>query len=421
MVDNVFCHREMNEPVLSDVFEALGFMVMEPLGSSRYRLIGKAPDWFPGIFGTKSLEGDEIGLENISPFTEHFGPVAEQFWSGGDVEPLKSGAWVEIDEKGNEVNLELVAMNLKGKPVLLLQLLGQDHAEKRELLQRFREKGLDYEILFKTQRALRIAHDLLLVKQRKLKEDLAAAAEIQRRFLPRDMPHARNVRLAFKFRPCSSIAGDMFNVVELDEDNIAIYILDVSGHGAPAAMMAVSVCQMLQLHSGLILRPKPHDPNAKSIVSPNEVLDNLDLEFPIERFDKYFTMFYAVLNCNENLLTYSNAGHPLPIIVHRDGALGVLDKGGTIIGLGGLIPFEQGQARLEAGDKILLYSDGVTELENGNGEAYGMERLQQALVEHHTQPVDQLLDSIQNHLTNFLGNAKPQDDISLLGLEITAD
>lgn len=417
-MDDIFCHTNPAQQWLTELIESLGFILMEPMGDSRYRVHGKAPEWFTNLFGSESFGACEVSLEQLSPFAEHFGPLAEQFWADSSVSPLKSGPWIETDADGQEYSLELVALNVNDRPTMLLQLLGQDHTEKRLILQHLREKGLDYEVLFKTQRALRIAHDLLLVKQRKLKEDLAAAAEIQRRFLPRDMPRVRNVNIAFKFKPCSSIAGDMFNVFELDDHNMAIYLFDVSGHGAPAAMMAVSVCQMLQPHSGFVIRCRADAPHAKKIIPPQEVLDNLDLEFPLERFDKYFTIFYGILDCRTNLLTYCNAGHPMPIVLHEDGSFDSLDKGGTIIGLGGLVPFEQGQIVLRTGDKIILYSDGLTEFEDEKGDSFGMERLRESLVRHRGESINQLLESIQNSLIDFAGDSKPQDDISLLGLEI---
>ncbi len=421
MVDNLFCHADPAEPWLFELVDSLGFMVMEPVGDLRYRIHGKIPDWFKNIFGPESLSRDELSLENLSPFAEHFGPVAEHFWSETSSSSLKSGPWTESDGTGQEFSLELIALRVAGRPAMLLQLLGRDHAEKREILQHLREKGLDYEVLFKTQRALRIAHDLLLVKQRKLKEDLAAAAEIQRRFLPTDMPSVRNVSTAFKFRPCSSIAGDMFNVLELDDDHIAIFLFDVSGHGAPAAMMAVSVCQMLQPHSGFVVQCRAGAPDGRSITPPRQVMDNLDLEFPLERFDKYFTIFYGILDRRNNLLTYSNAGHPMPLVVHQDGSIDSLDEGGTIIGLGGIVPFEQGHIFLKTGDKLVLFSDGLTEFENESAGCYGMDRLKETIEKHHKEPIGQLLESIQDSLMDFAGASRPQDDISLLGLEITGE
>ncbi len=416
----MFCQKNLNGELLPALLEALGFMVMEPCGGSQYRLVGKIPAWFAESFNVEPLEGGELDLASLFAFVEHFGPIAEEYWIEGASAPLKSGAWMETDINGKEIGLELLALTVEGRNLLVLQLLGQDHDEKKRILQHLRDKGLDYEVLSKTQRALRIAHDLLLVKQRRLKEDLAAAAEIQRRFLPRDMPHLKNVNIAFKFNPCSSIAGDMFNVLELDNDNVGIYLFDVSGHGAPAAMMAVSICQMLQPHSGLIMRCEASAPNARAIISPRDVLDSLDLEFPLERFDKYFTIFYGVLDIRTNILTYSNAGHPMPLVIHQDGTADALDQGGTIIGLGGVVPFEQGQAQLRKGDKIILYSDGLTEFENASGESFGLERFKHLLTQNRSQKVDEFLDSIQKSLVDFAGNVKPQDDMSLLAIEITA-
>jgi sigma-B regulation protein RsbU (phosphoserine phosphatase) len=161
------------------------------------------------------------------------------------------------------------------------------------------------------------------------------------------------------------------------------------------------------------------EPLPTTILSPREVLEVLDGEFPIERFDKFFTIFYGVLNCHQGLLTYSNAGHQQPILLHPDGSMDFLDKGGTIIGMGGIIPFEQEERYLEEGDKIILYSDGVTELEDANNNQFGMERLRGLLNDSRKQSIATLLDTIHLSLMEYVGPVGPQDDLSLFGIEIT--
>lgn len=419
MTTVVPCHETMNESLFTELLESLGFLVMERLSDATYKVLGQVPDWFTQVFHQYLLPQFTLVPDDLSPFIENFLPIAEQFWLECSSEIMKSGPWTETDASGTEHYLELSAVCLSHKNLLLLQILGRDYQEKQDLLQLCRDNSLDYEILFKTQQALRRAHELLLVKQKQLDEDMAAAAEIQRRFLPRDVPRKKGIQIASKFNPCMSIAGDMFNVVPLDEDHVAIYILDVSGHGAPAAMLAVSVCQMLQPHSGILMSRDAGEPLPTTILSPREVLEVLDGEFPIERFDKFFTIFYGVLNCHQGLLTYSNAGHPQPILLHPDGSMDFLDKGGTIIGMGGIIPFEQEERYLEEGDKIILYSDGVTELEDENNNQFGMERLRGLLNDSRKQSIATLLDTIHLSLMEYVGPVGPQDDLSLFGIEIT--
>ncbi len=401
-----------------DLLEIMGFVVIERIGPAGFRIIGNLPEWFVAIFGDGPSSSSTLAPEHISPFVDNFFPIAQQFWAENKSGMQRSGPWTETDKSGNDHHLEISAVSLGKKHILLLQLLGQAYQEKKDLLQQCRDQGLDYEILFKTQQALNNAHDLLLTKQQKLDEDMAAAADVQTRFLPKDLTKIGNVEIAYKFNPCTSIAGDMFNVVRLDENNVAIYILDVSGHGAAAAMMAVSVCQMLPPNSGAMAGPLCEEAYSSTLFEPHEMLEALDREFPMDRFDKYFTMFYGVFNHQEGVLTYSNAGHPKPLLVHRDGSIEFLDKGGTIIGLDGIIPFEQEKKSLKKGDRIVLYSDGVTELQDSKGMLFGMERLIDLLRLHREQPLVSLVESVQHCLIEYSDSDELQDDMSLLAIEI---
>lgn len=418
-VENSIMSLNGNERLFLDLLEVLGFVVFERIGDSIFKISGNLPEWFVTVFGEEPSAESTFVPEEISPFVDNFFPVAQQFWKDNKSGMLHSGPWTETDRFGNEHHLEISAVSVDKKHVLLLQLLGRSYDEKKDLLQQCREQGLDYEILFKTQQALNHAHDLLLTKQQKLDEDMSAAADIQSRFLPKDLTRIGNVEIAYKFNPCSSIAGDMFNVVRLDENNVAIYLLDVSGHGAAAAMMAVSVCQMLPPWSSSLVQSIGEDSCGFSCVEPREMLVALDKEFPLERFDKYFTIFYGIFNLLEGVLTYSNAGHPPPLLIHTDGSIDLLDKGGTIIGLEGIIPFEQEKRALEKGDRIFLYSDGVTELQDSDGNLFGMDRLIDLLKAYNHEPLGSFANTVQQTLIEYCGCEELQDDMSILAIEIT--
>ncbi len=390
---------------------------MERLEEGLFRAPGHVPPWCMEVFPAMPSANAPFDPGELSPFIENFLPLAEQVWLERATNVLKSGPWTESDAVGREHHLELSALNVSSRHVLLVQLLGEEYEERKNLLQKGREQRLDYEILHKTQQALKAAHELLLEKQRLLKDDLEAAAEIQRRFLPHDAPSVKGIGVATKFQPCALVAGDMFNIVPIDSNYVAIYIFDVSGHGAPAAMLAVSVCQMLQPYSGILVNSNVGGQGSASIAAPKDVLLALDHEFPIERFDKYFTIFYGILDCERRLLTYSNAGHPEPFLVRADGTTELLDAGGTIIGMGGMLPFEQEQKTLERGDKIVLYSDGVTELQNDHGDFFGLERLRSLVQNGKDMKISALIDLIHSTLVKFGGPQWPQDDVTLVGIE----
>ena len=265
---------------------------------------------------------------------------------------------------------------------------------------------------------LTLANRDLLEKQRLIDEDLKAAAEIQRSLLPQEYPNVDIMDVAWKFMPCQSIGGDIFNLIRLDEDNWGIYMVDVSGHGVPSALVAVSVTQMMHSSKSVILKRSIDHPPHYQIVAPPEVLDKLDREYPIERFDKFFTITYIVLNGQSKRILYSNAAHPPPVLLHPDGTLEFLDKGGTIIGMGGALPFEGGENQLRAGDKLFIYTDGIVEYQDEDGNFYGEDRFFDEMKRLKDEPISSMIDGVIASVMDFGKNNEPQDDISLLGVEI---
>jgi sigma-B regulation protein RsbU (phosphoserine phosphatase) len=137
----------------------------------------------------------------------------------------------------------------------------------------------------------------------------------------------------------------------------------------------------------------------------------------MERFDKFFTISYLVLNARTGLLRYSNGAHPRPVLLRKDGPLELLDEGGTIIGMGGVLPFEEGSKRLRFGDRLFLYTDGIVEYRNRDGASYGEDRLYGEIKRSRKARISSSIDGIIYSMRDFGKGAEPQDDISLFGLE----
>ncbi len=315
-------------------------------------------------------------------------------------------------------------------PVIFLSAL----SEAKDKIKGLEIGGVDYiikpydkgEVLARVRNQLNIqrltreivqANKALVEKQRHLDEDLRAAADIQQCLLPKQLPAVDNFDIAWKFLPCEHIGGDIFNVFRMDEDHLGLYMLDVSGHGVPSAMITVSVSQMLQLQSGYVVKQKDSLSPGCEITSPGSVLRALNQEYPLERFEKYFTIVYLVMNVREGSLVYSSAAHPPPILLHPDGQFELLEKGGTIIGLDSPIPFEEGQIKLQRGDKIILYTDGVPEFQNSAGDIYGEDRFYALLKTMQGRTIHKTLDAVIESLIEFGNQSKPVDDVSLLGIE----
>lgn len=261
------------------------------------------------------------------------------------------------------------------------------------------------------------ANRSLETKQKRINEDLEAAAGIQRSLLPQDMPDMGTLELSWRFMPCDRIGGDIFNITRLDEAHWGIYMVDVSGHGVPSALVTVSVAQMLQPQRGMVLKKRRDPPPYYELASPQEVLTALDQEYPIERFDKFFTISYLILDVKGGRLQYASAAHPSPVLLHKDGSFELLEEGGTIIGMGGILPFEEGHLQLVKGDRLFIYTDGIVEYQSRSGQFYGEERFYDILASMRNESLSKTIDALGDDLMAFGDQNDPQDDISLMGIE----
>lgn len=248
----------------------------------------------------------------------------------------------------------------------------------------------------------------LIRRQKKLDEDLKAAAGIQRALLPRRFPNAWAVEIGWKFLPCDLIGGDIFSVFQLGTDLIGCYMLDVSGHGVSSALVTVSVSQSLRPSSPLEEMPPP-----------SAVCVALDDEYPFERFNTFFSIVYMILNTRTGELVYTNAGHPPIAVVHAGGEVEFLSEGGPIIGLGGILPYTEARYLVRPGDKILLYTDGLIERRNSDGEFYGQARLTATFRDLRHRPIAELISEVIDSVMTFGEGRKLDDDLSILGLDFS--
>ena len=282
------------------------------------------------------------------------------------------------------------------------------------------------ELVFKyalAEKHLKELNKELIWRQERIEEDLAAAADIQKSLLPRKIDAISRLAFAWKFQPCNKIGGDIFNMAQLDDDHWGIYMLDVSGHGVPAAMVAVSVFQNLHPQTGRILMKPGGIPGVRAIRSPARVLEKLDLEYTFDRFNNFFTINYVILNAATGEFSCSSAGHPPPVIIRTNGSLDIMTSGSPPIGTRDLrlvdefIAFPEEKMKLNPGDKLLLYTDGVFEYQNRQRAFYGSERFHRKLLELKERSVADLVDLQFQALMEFGHGTEPKDDISLLGIE----
>ena len=327
-----------------------------------------------------------------------------------------------------EDNLHKYLHLLKGQDPLLAELIYQLVEYRATIADSEINQRLLHELISKyaqSERRLNKLNRELTRKQDRLEQDLNAAAEIQRNLLPNNVNYGEVLDVAWRFQPCDKIGGDIFNIIQLDADHWAFYVIDVAGHGVPAAMVAVTVYQYLQPGSGnLMLRPKAAL-SAEEIKPPAQVLEFLDQEYPFERFNNFFTMNYVILNTRSGILTSSSAGHPPPIILRKDGTLVPLTKGGRPIGTIDLrldsdepILYEEQQEQIGVEDKLVFYTDGIYEFQNEQGDFYGNARFREQLEGNKDLPVADMITASFESLMEFGKTASPKDDISLMGIQL---
>jgi sigma-B regulation protein RsbU (phosphoserine phosphatase) len=269
-------------------------------------------------------------------------------------------------------------------------------------------------------RELRGINSQLQTAYARIEGDLKAAAWMQASLLPSPSPKILNVRSEWLFRPSSYVAGDIFNIFAIDEHRVGFYLLDVSGHGVPAAMLSVTLSRVLNPDSSHGTPLKRYNParGCFDVASPAEVVSDLNQRFQ-SKDDQYFTIIYGVVDSRTGELELTQAGHPSPVLVQRGHEPVVLGDGGSIVGFFRDAEYETLHARMSAGDRLVLYSDGITECADRQGIQFGERRLLDYLSEKGMEPLQQMSAGIEYALECWRGSEEFDDDISVLTLEFT--
>ncbi len=261
------------------------------------------------------------------------------------------------------------------------------------------------------------ANARLAEANRRMERDLRAAARIQEAFLPRGEPRLPRARFAWHYRPCEELAGDGLNAFALDDRHAALYVFDVSGHGVASALLSVTLSRVLSPPSDAssVLRRGEGSLNGTP-TAPTEVAARLNRMFPFdESTEQYFTILYGVLDAETGAFRYISAGHPGIAHVPADGPARIVDTRGFPIGLADL-PYEEHVLTMTPGDRIFLYSDGIPEAMDADGQVFGGDRMLAALEAARREPVDGALAKLLDDLARWTGSTGLRDDISLVGV-----
>ncbi|MCP4376238.1 MAG: SpoIIE family protein phosphatase [bacterium] len=241
-----------------------------------------------------------------------------------------------------------------------------------------------------------------------LDEEMRLASRLQRDFLPRRLPEVGNARFSVLYHPISFVSGDIYDVTRLDETHVGFYIADAVGHGLPAALLTMFIKKALQT--------KRIVGNTYEIIPPDISLAELNDDICGQDLSScnFCTALYAVLDVANLTLTYARAGHPSPVLVHRDGSVESLEADGCLLGVFEDAAFEARTVSLEPGDRVVLYTDGVCDSLDGKTSSSFIDIFESVLS---LRQADMMME-ITSRVEEACANGGQVDDITVMTLEI---
>jgi len=316
---------------------------------------------------------------------------------------LRAGLYVPLIAQGTRVGLMIVHTTHKPSftpgEVALLQTFANQAAlaiQRAGLIEQLREKIDQLE-----------AAQAELVEKERMEREMELARQVQQSVLPHIFPLMPGYTFGARNRPARRVGGDFYDVILLDGNCFGVVIADVSDKGMPAALY-------MALTRSLLLA------EARRERSPYTVLNNVHrLLMELGQPDMFVTVFYGVVDGPTRRLTYVRAGHDRPVLLH-EGVVQTLGGEGTFLGFPDLdeLHLSEEQIDLVAGDRLVLYTDGLTDILSPAGRPYGLSRLTTTLLAHIHLPPDELCAATFADLAAFQEHAEQYDDMTMLVVEV---
>lgn len=248
-----------------------------------------------------------------------------------------------------------------------------------------------------------------------IRKDLETAAELQREFLPQNNVSFGDCRFNWIFVPSVFVSGDTFNFFPLNNRHIAFYIVDVAGHGLPAAFLSVSLSRSLSQDTGkkMLLDEKTGD-----YILPSLVIKSLNEQFLSRgKNAEYFTMLYGVIDLIEDKIVFSQAGHPNPFLIKAGGKAEIIVSRGFPVGILPEAEYYDQIIPFETGDKFIIYTDGITECTGVKNKLIIQNKLVEFLNNHSNNNSEIMLRSIVPELKVWTNGEEFYDDLTMLIIE----
>lgn len=385
---------------LTETLEQIVTLVFEAVPADRCMIMmrdAKSPELKVAVARLRDRAG-EVGEIRISRSV-----IDEVVTNGKSV--LTSDAQADPRFAGGTVMLQGVRSVLAVPLGVGANVFGIIYADSPLSDNRFTEDHLKVLTTLSSVAAIRVENARLTEEQmerERLEREQQVASEIQQRFLPAAAPHVEGYELQGISFPCYEIGGDYYDFIQREDGNMVVALGDVSGKGTAAALL------MSSLHAAIHAQADAHDSIVETIQAVNKYLTE---SIPPNRF---VTLFYAELNPEIGRLTFLNAGHNPPLIVHAGGTMEQLASGGLPLGIMADAEFREGRTQLHPGDVLVIYSDGVSEAVNPTGEEFGPTRLYEVVARNLDASASGIRDRIESALTKFCQGTPAADDITLV-------
>ncbi len=283
--------------------------------------------------------------------------------------------------------------------------IGLIYVDSPSLTRVFKEDDLNLLTVMANTAATRIEHERLAEiehQERIMARDLEQAADIQRRFLPAGAPVVPGLDLSGHNAPCRTVGGDYYDFFPYPNGRVAMVLGDVSGKGMPASLLMMSLQARVQ-----VLIDEPEDLGAVMTRINRLTATNCPS-------DRFITFFMCLLDGATGELIFSNAGHNPPLVMRANGNSEWLDAGGCVLGVMPMMKYDAARNCLGAGDVLVIFSDGVTDALNPQGEDFGEARLEATVKEHRTEPSAAILEAVNRAIAEWAAGTPPPDDLTLL-------
>ena len=237
------------------------------------------------------------------------------------------------------------------------------------------------------------------------RRELAEALKIQQRLLPQQVPQIDGCELAASWQPASGVGGDCFDTLRFGETRLALSIADVVGKGIPAALLMSNLQAAVRAFASDAVEPRDLCQRVNRILCGN-IAEG-----------RFISFFYCLVDAAAGTLVYTNAGHYFPMLVHADGSFARLDVGGPVLGVLPDADYQQAPVALTPGDRLVLFTDGLTEARSPADEEFGEERLLKAALEHRGCSAPALQARLADAVASFT-EGRLQDDATLIVLGV---